>query len=277
MLVTNNVVTKEEVTAAIKELAEKMGRRPNMLEICRTLNIGARRIRKLFGTYGRAVKACGLTPLNSGALTMTELFEDWMGVAKKVNRVPTINDYEAESRFSPRPLKDRVGPWKTLPAYMLKFGDDKALWAGREDIRNLLVKHAEEWQTTSTGVRAKTSTGELMDVNLLYGKPLNLDPMATAPVNEMGVVYLFGTLARELGFVVMKMQPGFPDCEALRRLDNGKWQRVRIEFEFESRNFVWHAHDVTGCELIVCWENNWEDCPIEVLELRTIFTADSRG
>jgi hypothetical protein len=114
---------------------------------------------------------------------------------------------------------------------------------------------------------------EVLNSELLYGEPLSLGPMATAPVNEMGVVYLFGTLARELGFVVLKMQPGFPDCEALRRLESGKWQRVRIEFEFESRNFVWHAHDMTGCELIVCWEDNWEDCPLEVMELKRAFST----
>ena len=109
---------------------------------------------------------------------------------------------------------------------------------------------------------------ERLDPELLYAEPLNLSPLATAPQNEMGVVFLFGVMARELGFVVLKIRPGFPDCIALRRLESGKWQWVRIEFEFESKSFVWHGHDPNECDLIVCWENNWPDCPLEVVELK---------
>jgi hypothetical protein len=68
----------------------------------------------------------------------------------------------------------------------------------------------------------------------------------------------------------------------MREVRPGVWQRVRIEFEFESRNFLAHGHDVTGCELIVCWNHNWEGCPLEVLELRSVvgksaLAADLRG
>jgi hypothetical protein len=47
------------------------------------------------------------------------------------------------------------------------------------------------------------------------------------------------------------------------------WQRVRIEFEYQSRNFRQHGHDPDQCDVIVCWEDNWPECPIEVLELRS--------
>jgi hypothetical protein len=33
--------------------------------------------------------------------------------------------------------------------------------------------------------------------------------------------------------------------------------------------------------MIVCWEHNWPECPLEVLELKSLvgqyFTADQRG
>jgi hypothetical protein len=87
-------------------------------------------------------------------------------------------------------------------------------------------------------------------------------------VNEAGVVFAFGVLARRLGFVVHRVQTEFPDCEAMRRMAKGQWQRVRIEFEYESRNFVKHGHDKNGCDLIVCWTHNWEGCPLEVVELK---------
>jgi hypothetical protein len=91
---------------------------------------------------------------------------------------------------------------------------------------------------------------------------------AGSPMNEAGVIYLFGVMAERLGYVVMRIQPGFPDCEAMRRIEEDRWQRVRIEFEYESRNFLKHMHEANECDLIVCWTNNWPECPLEVLELR---------
>jgi hypothetical protein len=63
-----------------------------------------------------------------------------------------------------------------------------------------------------------------------------------------------------------------PDCEAKRCVDrrNERWQRVRIEFEFYSSNFRDHGHDPDGCDVIVCWEHDWADCPLEIVELRRV-------
>ena len=35
----------------------------------------------------------------------------------------------------------------------------------------------------------------------VYGTPINQGPLAHTPTNELGVVYLFGAMARELGYV----------------------------------------------------------------------------
>jgi len=110
-----------------------------------------------------------------------------------------------------------------------------------------------------------------MDSTNVYGDFINFRGLQHAPVNEQGVVFLFGMICRELGYVVESVRSGFPDCEAKRQIPGpkGKWQRVRIEFEFESRTFRSHGHDPDQCDVIVCWEHNWPDCSIEVLELRS--------
>jgi hypothetical protein len=79
-------------------------------------------------------------------------------------------------------------------------------------------------------------------------------------------------VARELGYLVESVQGGFPDCEANRQISPGQWQRVRIEFEFESRNFRDHGHSPDGCDIIVCWSHNWQECPahLEVVELKRV-------
>jgi len=92
-----------------------------------------------------------------------------------------------------------------------------------------------------------------------------------APINEQGVVYLFGMVSNELEFLVEAVHASFPDCEAKRCVDQSRdrWQSVRIEFEFLSSNFREHGHPHDGCDLIVCWEHDWADCPLEVVELRS--------
>ena len=114
--------------------------------------------------------------------------------------------------------------------------------------------------------------------------------MAHAPTNELGVLFLFGILAAELGFRVERLQAAFPDCEAKREVAPGKWELVFIELEIYSRNFKSHRHNPKGCHAIVCWKHNWPDCPewLEVIELsklvkklgdrtrREVFTAEAR-
>ena len=84
------------------------------------------------------------------------------------------------------------------------------------------------------------------------------------------MLFLFGTVAADLGFVVTWIRSEFPDCEAMILVEGDKWQRIRIEFEYESRNFLRHMHDAKECDLIVCWKHNWPECPVEVLELSKV-------
>jgi hypothetical protein len=103
----------------------------------------------------------------------------------------------------------------------------------------------------------------------VMGEPFDRSPMTNAPVNELGVMVLFGMVAAGLGLQVESVQGKFPDCVAKRQVAPGKWQYLRIEFEYESKNFKLHGHDPKGCDMIVCWRHNWKECPaeIEVVEL----------
>ncbi len=106
----------------------------------------------------------------------------------------------------------------------------------------------------------------------VFGDKIDFKSLACAPVNELGVVYLFGVLHEALDFKVESIQAGFPDCVARRQVGRGRWEEVRIEFEFESRSFHQHGHDAEMVDAIVCWEHNWTDCPadIEVIEMRSL-------
>jgi hypothetical protein len=64
----------------------------------------------------------------------------------------------------------------------------------------------------------------------------------------------------------------FPDCIASRKIGEGRWQELRIEFEFESKTFRAHCHDSSGVDAIVCRKHNWPQCPkhIEIIELSSL-------
>ena len=326
MLVTKNVVTREEVIAAVKEVAGKLGRSPRYPEVIRVVNVTRRQIHRMFGGWAEALQESGCERLRAGGtqLTMHQLWLDWVQVARKVERVPTIRQYEKFSRYSVRPLKDRFKVWDRIPGVLLEYGEARGLWAGCEDVKTLIERVMDDCMagkryrtaqarqqnkfpldcagvslpqrqqdgfvvasmsslqqerakataeggcaTNSLSTRTSGAMPEVIDPETLYAEPMSLEPMAMAPENEQGVVFLFGVMARELGFVVIKLRSGFPDCEAFRRLPNGKWQRVRIEFEFQSRNFLLHGHNPNRCDLIVCWEHDWEGCSVEVLELKS--------
>ena len=105
----------------------------------------------------------------------------------------------------------------------------------------------------------------------VIGEPLNFKSLARAPVNELGVVYLFGLLHETFDFQVESIQSGFPDCTARRKIAQDRWEELRIEFEFESKQFLAHGHDPAHVDIIICWRHNWAECPnhIRVIALST--------
>lgn len=135
-------------------------------------------------------------------------------------------------------------------------------------------EHASNHDSASPIQPKKTRHVPLKD-RAIYGSPTHFRGMRHEPVNKQGVVLLFGMLAKELGYMIEAVQKGFPDCQAKRQIAPERWQLVRIEFEFESRNFRDHGHPASGCDVIVCWRHNWEGCPqsIEIVELCSLIES----
>ena len=90
------------------------------------------------------------------------------------------------------------------------------------------------------------------------------------PINEQGVILLFAALCHDLGFMIEGIRSGFPDALLRRRNMKGTWNSCRAEFEYKSSNFKQHKHDPKGCNIVICWENDWTDCPLEVVCLKDV-------
>ena len=93
--------------------------------------------------------------------------------------------------------------------------------------------------------------------------------VADVPSEDM-VIFLFGSIFKHLNMkdiLIKDEKKGELDAQAL--MDDEK-TTIIIEFEARSRDFKTHKHDPNICNLIVCWEHNWQDAPenIDILELR---------
>jgi hypothetical protein len=172
-----------------------------------------------------------------------------------------------------------------MPRKFREFAENKSEWA---DVLALLPptaprKRAQPASLTAGGpplqinssVSAPRQRHRKLEGRPVYGNPIDFRGLRHEPVNEQGVVFLFGIVARELGYMVEVVQAGFPDCEAKRQVGPNKWQPVRIEFEFESREFRDHGHPEDACDVIVCWHHNWSEYPahLEVVELKSVIRS----
>jgi Homing endonuclease associated repeat len=270
-----NEAKKEEIIKAIKECAEELGHAPTVVELLNMKPIQRGSIYRAFGNYRKALEACGLEGRGPGFQIATgRLFLDWAVVVRKLGKLPAVAEYDMNGSYSAQPLLTRYKSWRRVPAAMQEYARHAGLTEEWADV----MKITEEAQRTILSSMPPETENEMEEY--FYGTPLTLTPMTYAPTCENGVMFLFGALARDLGFAVEKIQPGFPDCIALREVRPGVWRRVRIEFEQESRNFLQHGHTVHGCHIIVCWVHNWEGCPLEVIELRKVMEemkAKARG
>lgn len=112
-------------------------------------------------------------------------------------------------------------------------------------------------------------------INVMHGKkrsivgdPINFGGLIYGPLNENGVIFLFSKIHDKIGINIESIQPAYPDAKGRRKTAKG-WEDVWIEFEYKSSHFRNHKHDPKECDIIVCWEHDWANCPIEVIELKS--------
>jgi hypothetical protein len=278
-------MSKEEVLAGLRASAQKLGRTPKYTEVHEMTRITRFWIKKYFSSISHAFREAGIEPIGPGHPVQTSvLLEDWAHVARKLGHVPSISEYRKGGRFSIRPFFERCRAWNRVPEGFRTWIWEQQRATEWEDVlalignkEKLVQQQAQDraFRMPDSATLVKPDGPPKRRIRFdrpIYGPPLSLPGMRYEPVNEQGVVYIFGKLAEKLGIEVERIQTEFPDCEAMREIEPGRWQRVRIEFEYASRNFHLHRHAVDGCDIIVCWIHNWPDCPenLEVIELRSL-------
>lgn len=265
-------MTKEEILIAIREAGEKLGHAPSFSQLETMTQIRRRAIRKHFGSYTWALQEAGLGYRYNANLYSTDaLFAEWAMVARKLNKIPSIKEFQEQSKFTEGPYRRRFRHWSQVPRGMADYARKHAVEGEWQDVM-AMIREREDGRAAPL---VKWPTSKVGPVPMKRDRPVYGPAMIPAafvhePINEMGVVFLFGTQAARLGFMVTHVQAEFPDCEAFVEVAPRRLQRIKIEFELESRNFLKHDHRVDECDMIVCWEHNWPGCPLEVVELKSV-------
>lgn len=249
----------ENILSELKRVASKLNKKLlNRTEIDKHSRISASLLNRRFGSIEKALELAGLESSRHFKYTKEDLLTEIDKAWKKLGRQPFAKEIKSLSgKYSTNTYLRHFGSW-------LKALEEFIDWKNKKQIN---VVETEEPLLLGTHSRKNNKTRMVE-----YGEPIDFLGLRHAPINEQGVVYLFGVLSKSLGIRVEAIRSNFPDCEAKREIPNkpGRWERVTIEFEFNSANFLEHKHNIDECDLIVCWEHDWDDCPMEVISLKDI-------
>jgi hypothetical protein len=132
----------------------------------------------------------------------------------------------------------------------------------KPELKNVLQALVTSGEKAATAVQVPRPPPRKGDI---VGEPLNYRGIIYAPLNEAGVILLFSRMMEDLGIIYESSPAEYPDMIGRIRTVRG-YERVRIEFEFVSNNFFRHGHDPSGCDMIVCWENDLKSDKADELE-----------
>jgi hypothetical protein len=270
---------REKLIAAVRATAERLGRNPTLRVFHRETGFHSGNVYGQFDSWRALLTAAGLTPDRpQHRLADDEIFQAMLDAFASQGSITSINRFARHFRHSAEVLRCRGWSWgKALVAcrnWALAHAPGHPMLPALE--RRIAAKPPPPPPRPPAGLgpdgrapRWTPSGGRAL------GEVVNFRGMLHAPTTEQEVVAVFALVARDLDFLIESIRTGFPDCEAKRRVGGpaGPWQRVRVEIEYLARNFVEHNHDPKGCEVLVCWRNNWPDSPIEVIALEPLVKA----
>jgi hypothetical protein len=266
--------TKNEIISEIRRIAASLSKKSlKKSDFQKHAKMSSSTVRYHFGTWNDAIKEAGLEPIdpveaikNRDPIPDDTLLLDLIRLYNEYRKEPTGSLVNAKGKFSERPYRAR---WKNL--------SQAFLIAKKKFSSSVESPLLEKVQTKAEISEVKIVPETIKPLNpkrkkIVFGEPINFRGLRFAPVNEQGVVYLFGMISQELGYLIESIRTEYPDCEGKRCFDkeNNKWEHVQIEFEYKSSNFREHGHNPEQCDVIVCWEHDWEDCTVEVLELKSV-------
>lgn len=276
-MATSPELSGDHLVELARDVAARLGKDTiARSEFLRETGLTEWQVMKHFNTWNELVEAAGLRVFPNRRLDDDELFTALRDAYATAGGIVSRTRLRKVCRVSDSVYAHRFGRWPNVLAQFRRWLlDNDPEFPYLDDLPQDGEVALRTIAAARPGVVHQPGRPEGAANRTKYGPFLNFRGLQHAPINEQGVVFLFGMVAFDLGYVVEGIGTGYPDCEAKRSVgrDGDVWERVRIEFEYRSRHFRDHGHDPTACDVVVCWEHNWPDCPIEVLELKSAIEA----
>ena len=275
--------SKEKIIEILKNLSKQLGR-PNLslTDIAKVIPTSA--VYHYFGKVSIALKEAGLEATDSHKkgrrepkYTDEDLFQALYKVEREIGHEPKVNENNAHGDLSTTTYRVRFGKWRDVLAHYKKWKSENAENLQGFSIQDEIgqsahtIKGDDSLMTENQAPLIPADPKKHKPPEQFYGEPIDFRGLRHAPINEQGVVFVFAMVSRELGFNIESIQQGFPDCEGKYLYDKKKkhYAKARIEFEYRASSFQEHGHDLNQCDFIVCWENDWPECPVNIIELKT--------
>lgn len=102
-------MTREEILAAIKGLAGKLGRVPSREDLHTKTAVSRRSVRTHFTMYTNALAELGMETGSNHRIPIEALFQDWSAAGRKLQKLPTYVQYAQNGRFGAKVLQARCG------------------------------------------------------------------------------------------------------------------------------------------------------------------------
>lgn len=262
---------KKKVIEEIKRIAKENKLHTVSLSIFKNnSDVSITRMWKTFNSWREAVELAGLEPDTTKLpKTKDELGENLFLICKNINGIPNIMQFQRNSKIALNSYKRNYGNhWSDILIGFKKWLKEKY---PNSKFINLISNKTKiiPSKKQSSDHKHFTFIGPSKKGLVNFGEEINFRGLGHAPVNEQGVVFLFSKISEDLGFKIEAIQTDYPDCVGKRLVNANKkiYQSVAIEFEYCSSNFYQHGHDVSKCDVIVCWIHDWKECPLEVIEV----------
>ena len=133
----------------------------------------------------------------------------------------------------------RFGSWTQAPHGLKQYAEEQG-WAEEwRDVMEIIEAKGEERRgrarrsavvqgpdnaggaRRSAAAQGPDNMRRAKEGREVYGGLMRPCPLICAPVNEQGVIFLFGAKAEELGFAVLKDQGGVSGLPGVRRVEKG--------------------------------------------------------
>lgn len=132
-------LSKDDILAAIGRVAQELGRAPTRQEFLQMAGIHHGKVTQHFRGYRAAVRAAGLLPHPGGLRVGTAaMLEDWGALARRLGRVPTRDEYDAQGRYSTASLEKRCRRWSEVRKYFLRSLEQGGLESSWQDVAELV-------------------------------------------------------------------------------------------------------------------------------------------